>query len=663
MFDYRAGVYLGLIGWILVTILCGGADGFKDVWFRKKNDFQRVGGCLLLFGIMTVIFMIEISEIPLVLNRVYTKEAGVIKDFVLTDITRKHSDVDQYTIVLQDPEDGSTKEFIKVPVAYPIHRGMEVEIHSFTGALFDANALAKIEGQTTDYYKKGYWKRPGERIIVIFIILIHMLLLMGIATREYVIHGKKRRGTQWYIFALLTAVAYGILPLVSLKYPHESLWLGRCMVIAAVFNLIAEAGLAWAANIDDHREEWDAMWKRKNERDKNENATLKETEELKVQIELESQDIASEEKVEAESNPQYQFQQMGYMASERYCSYKFRKRMRSSMGTVVVVELLDVLAAFIIAVLYEDIRRWLAIGIGGFVFLIVFAVGYQAAYRKHRGIKEAISSGEPCEYCVVEAEIYGWLEFICADGHKEIWKMKPDDDAEVKEGELAVAVYLPSIHQVFTEGAKDMNRLLGLNVPVMTKKERKDRIKARLSSEKNRIHVEEQMSKEEHEIKGEEEQKRGEIRMIHHMMDMTKNQAQQYMESKRKKLQRSWIIMIALSAFTPVWAIILCSFVMGKYRIVLFLAICIPGIAGVVLFPRILRRELPRYREAAKGKVQYVHIEDMKFNEPMEFVDEEGNCRKKIFESDKYSEYRGEDSVYVVYVQEMDYWYMEKQLF
>lgn len=663
MFDYRAGIYLILIVWILQIIFLGGEDGLKDVCFRKNNDSQRLIVYMMYVVVITFFSVIAISEIPLVINLLHTKESGVIKEFVFTDPARRISEPEKYIIVLQNTIDGSTKEYKDVMVSDTLRQGMEVEIHIYErNVIDDERVIAKINGQTTDYYKKEYPERPGERIIVVLIVLIHMLILIGMATKEYVIFGKKRGGRGWYFLSLLTAVAYGILPLISLKYPHESLWLGRYMAIATVLNLIAEAGVIWAANIDDHREEWDAMWK-EDKPDEDKNGILIEQVEAEKPEALEDQELAGVEVDDAEIPPQYQFQQMGYVASEQYCRYKFRKRMRSSMEATTIIEVLDVLAAFIVAVIYEDIRRWLAIGIGGAVFLAVLAIGYLSAYRKHRRLKEAISSKEPCEYCVTEAELYGWMEFICADGHKETWKMKPDDDVKVKEGSAAVVIYLPSIHQVFTEEAKDMNQLLGLNVPVTPKKKWRDRKKTQLCSEKDRIHNKERTSQKEHETKREEERKRGEIRIVHHMIDMTKSQVQQYTENKRKKFRRSWTIMIALAAFSPVCAIILGLFIPEKYRIVLLVVICVPAVIGVALLYYILRKGLLRYQEAAEGRVQYALIEDMKFNEPMEFVDEEGNCRKKIFDSDKYTEYRGKDSVYVVYVCEMGQWYIEKQLF
>lgn len=158
----------------------------------------------------------------------------------------------------------------------------------------------------------------------------------------------------------------------------------------------------------------------------------------------------------------YQMLQMSDTASRAYCRYKYRKCLRRSLIDTLLLGSADVSIVFVVSIIFEDFRRWTAIGIGS-VCLIWIIFRYCRNVRENRRIRNAVNSGKFCEYCILCADYHMILPFLCSDGHIEHWRMEFDDDARVKDGCRAVVVYVPSVHRWYTEDEKTMKRVFETN--------------------------------------------------------------------------------------------------------------------------------------------------------------------------------------------------------
>ena len=150
--------------------------------------------------------------------------------------------------------------------------------------------------------------------------------------------------------------------------------------------------------------------------------------------------------------------------SKQYCDYKYQNRMKNSMEGVVIFVLLEIIAAMLVPIIYDDLFKWYGYVAGGGVMIAVltFFIGYVVAYHKNKRLKDVTNAGYPLEYSIVVADVYNLKKFICSDGHMEEWKMKYDDDAKVKNGQEVVVIYSSATHEMFTEQKEVMNKICGI---------------------------------------------------------------------------------------------------------------------------------------------------------------------------------------------------------
>ena len=249
--------------------------------------------------------------------------------------------------------------------------------------------------------------------------------------------------------------------------------LGTCLVILFIIYVIERYILAWTANIDEHWEEWnniplnEAAIKEEKRREKErvkQQLAEEEAEQQRMDEKKEKMRQKRQLILEADNVTEHQFQQMSYYMTKQYCDYKFQKRIKNSIEGVAVIAVLELVAAFVIPAMCDKLFKWYGYvaGAGVIIAILIFAVGYVLICRKKRKFKEAANAGYPLEYCIVVADVYNLKKFICSDGHTEEWKMKPDDDVKVKDGEEAVVIYSPSTHEMFTERKEVMNKVCGI---------------------------------------------------------------------------------------------------------------------------------------------------------------------------------------------------------
>ena len=93
--------------------------------------------------------------------------------------------------------------------------------------------------------------------------------------------------------------------------------------------------------------------------------------------------------LEEDKSKIYQFQQMSHYMSKQYCDYKYQKRMKNSMEGVVIFVLLEIIAAMLVPIIYDDLFKWYVyiLVVGIIVANLVFVISFAIAYHKNKKYK------------------------------------------------------------------------------------------------------------------------------------------------------------------------------------------------------------------------------------------------------------------------------------
>ena len=411
----------------------------KKIWNPEHIMYN-----LSMYFLAIILLVDFVTCIP-TMGHVYAKDTGILKKFFVTDTTRRWADRDQYTIVIENCKSGKIEKYKSVPVDYEynLKNGMELEIYSFRKEVITGrpvrSEIAKINGKTTKYFIDSYRIRPYEREFSFSLMSIYGLALIYLTRKDYVA-SRKKYGTLWYRMSVITCILYGTIPWIAYWEPEYGRRVRACSVciflVLAVFELLFSRSIG----MPEYHEEIE----------------LEKREKIK---ELKKQILLEEDKSKI-----YQFQQMSHYMSKQYCDYKYHKRMKNSMEGVVIFVLLELIAAILIPIIYDNLFKWYGYMAGGgvMVAVLIFFIGYVMAYHKNKRLKDVTNTGYPLEYCIVVADVYNLKKFICSDGHMEEWKMKYDDDAKIKDGQEAVVIYSPATHEMFTERKEVMNKICGI---------------------------------------------------------------------------------------------------------------------------------------------------------------------------------------------------------
>ena len=423
----------------------------KKIWNPEHIMYN-----LSMYFLAIILLVDFVTCIP-TMGHVYAKDTGILKKFFVTDTTRRWADRDQYTIVIENCKSGKIEKYKSVPVDYEynLKNGMELEIYSFRKEVITGrpvrSEIAKINGKTTKYFIDSYRIRPYEREFSFSLMSIYGLVLIYLTRKDYVA-SRKKYGTLWYRMSVITCILYGTIPWIAYLEPEYGRRVRACSVciflVLAVFELLFSRSIG----MPEYQEEWQKVKCQMAD----EEIELEKREEIK---ELKKQILLEEDKSKI-----YQFQQMSHYMSKQYCDYKYHKRMKNSMEGVVIFVLLELIAAILIPIIYDNLFKWYGYMAGGgvMVAVLIFFIGYVMAYHKNKRLKDVTNAGYLLEYCIVVADVYNLKKFICSDGHMEEWKMKYDDDAKIKNGQEAVVIYSPATHEMFTERKEVMNKICGI---------------------------------------------------------------------------------------------------------------------------------------------------------------------------------------------------------
>lgn len=151
--------------------------------------------------------------------------------------------------------------------------------------------------------------------------------------------------------------------------------------------------------------------------------------------------------------------------------------------------------------------------------------------------------------------------------------------------------------------------------------------------------------------------------MVYTMMDMSRNQMQQYIDKKKKKQYTAMVLLVVmLVVLSIIYIVIMREVAVPEYKkwvIPFWGGICILSVGSIAL---LYKHAKEQYKRMETGRILYVCVENLQFDTPIEFEDMMGECYTKEFESEKFSDYLGEEKLYVMYVPQNDKWGLEKEL-
>lgn len=151
--------------------------------------------------------------------------------------------------------------------------------------------------------------------------------------------------------------------------------------------------------------------------------------------------------------------------------------------------------------------------------------------------------------------------------------------------------------------------------------------------------------------------------MVYTMMDMSKNQMQQYIDKKKKKQYTAILLLVIMViVLSVIYIVVMRTVAVPEYKkwvIPFWGGVCILTIGSIAL---LYKNAKEQYRRLEKERILYACVENLQFDTLIEFEDMMGECYTKEFESEKFSDYLGEEKLYVIYVPTSNKWSLEKKL-
>lgn len=438
----------GMIYFLIILLVIGGTaliySEIKKIW-----DLQNLIQKLIAYFCVTFLMIYWISQIP-IMDHIYDKNIGILEKYYLESTLRKGGNRDQYAIIIKNIKSGEIEKYDGVPVDdnYNLKKGMKLELYTFSdGFLFKGHDIAKIDGKITQYFIESYRTRPYEKEFAFSLISIYAVLLFFLTRKEYLVY-KKQCGKMWYRLCIFGCTLYGSVPWIAYWNPNYAVGIRLYSVVILILLSIFELLFSRSIGMIEYQDQWAKRREEKKQR--------KVEEKQQFEQEMEEWEKKEEKKqlaIEMDRSEEHQFQQLNYSMTQQYCNMKFRYKMKHSMESVLLLGVLVAMAAFIGPLASDKLFAWYSYiaAVGVFMILLIMGVGYGIAYHKHKKFKEISASGKPLEYATVITEIGKEKRFLCSDGHEEVWRMEYDDDAEVKDGQEVVIIYIPSIGELMTE--------------------------------------------------------------------------------------------------------------------------------------------------------------------------------------------------------------------
>lgn len=396
---------------------------------KRSEFFFNIG----IYIILLVMFLPGIYDIPLVVNTPYTLQRGTIITYESKGMSL--AGTYKYDVMIRDEKSGKKFKYESVR-AKEMKKGMQVEVCKFATKNLHS-VLKKTDGKTTNFYRVEPYNRDKERIFVFSGIVIHAAVMMFLLCRDYVGQGKKKMGGIWLLIGIVSGILYLLLAWIGIQSQINYRLVGIGMGISYMICILSRGLLVWNLKKEKYLDER-PFWRREDE--SKEKTTV---------------DIGKKERI-INKQKGTDLNQMSRMNSEKYCTYKYKKRMQLWFGKVLGLEVMYILLAVAIVFMCEG--KYLGFIMTGTVVLSLVTVVFLITNfkRKNTPIKKSIGSN--IEYGRIVKEAGKNIKLICSDGKVVVKKMPMDDEQKMKKGEEVVVIYFPATNQIFVERLKVWNK-------------------------------------------------------------------------------------------------------------------------------------------------------------------------------------------------------------
>lgn len=427
MIDERIAYYIqGIFVWNIVLF-----------WFLKKVEsnvflfdekfetpsLYKKGfiGILSLFLIVLFIVFSEEYQLPSIVNVSHQMISGKISTY-----EKRERNSGGYTIWrtrnhrITLEKDSGEEVYIKVTRAPDMEVGMQIEVR-----LYEARdmvpVVTRIDGQRTEIYQKERGVTRTEKALVFAIYPFLGFLLIKSLNRQYATIGNRQCGKRWYYGGVASILLWIIVAAVGIKGEYDALLMGDLLVIANAIIYVCLFRLTWLVHPEDSK---------------------RLVEILKGHYECNAT-------IELERIPETEVQ--------GYCTYK-RDRLEEELSILWIVEPVAILLTVAVYILWNNKWKWLVITVLFVLAIMILIIKVRTFRRNSVALKKAMVSG--LEYAQVTFDIGELKKYRGTDG-EIIWaKMRFDDDGELEDGDMAIAIRAVGTNVVFMEQEKKLSDIL-----------------------------------------------------------------------------------------------------------------------------------------------------------------------------------------------------------
>ena len=389
----------------------------------ETSDLYKKGfrNAIIVFLVLLFVVFSEAIQMPAIVNVSHEMVSGEIKTY---ERRERHSG--GYTIWrtrnqrVTIRKDNGKEIYLKVTRAPEMEQGMQIEVRLYK-ARDMVPVVTRINGQRTEIYQKECGVTRTEKAFVFAIYPFLGFLLIKSLNRQYVTIGNRQCGKQWYYGGIASVLLWIIVVAIGIKGEYDALLMGDLLVVANVIIYVCLFRLTWVVHPEDS----------------------------KRLVEILKGHYKCDTTIELERVPEVEVQ--------RYCTYK-RDRLEEELSILWIVEPVAILLAGAVYIFWNNKWKWLVIAVLGILAVVILYINVRAFKKNSAAVKKAITSG--LEYAKVKFDLGVLRKYQGTDGEIVWAKMKFDDDGELEDGDMAIAVRAVGTDVVFVEQEKMLSDIL-----------------------------------------------------------------------------------------------------------------------------------------------------------------------------------------------------------
>ena len=311
-------------------------------------------------------------------------------------------------------KDNGEELYIKGTRAPNLERGMRVEIRLHEAKSMDP-IVVSVNGNETEIYQRECAVTDIEKIVVFMICLIISSLMIKSLNRQYVIKGNRQYGKKWYYSGIVSVFLWIMLAGMGIKGTDNHKLMGDILCIAYTIIYACIFRLTWVVHPED------------------------------------SERLVEILKGHYECNTTIELERIPETEVQGYCTYK-RDRLEEELSILWIVEPVAILLTVAVYIFWNNKWKWLVIAVLGILAVVILYIKVRAFKKNSAAVKKAITSG--LEYAKVKFDLGVLRKYQGTDGEIVWAKMKFDDDGELEDGDMAIAVRAVGTDVVFVEQEK-----------------------------------------------------------------------------------------------------------------------------------------------------------------------------------------------------------------